>query len=436
MDDIDLKICNEIHSGLTAPERGNQNYLFLSPVDEKYAPGYLTVIKRPMDLGTLKTNLDKGVYASRNDFYSDCQLIFENALLYNKDIPDNKFVLDPARSMMRAFEKLRKAAERKAARLSGGTVKPDSEGKPSGNSSSTTGKKKISIKVKRKKSTAETDEPPKKKPKLKLKMSSDKSSFSTLSNAQEVEDLPMTPSRRAQCYKIYNSLKRRRPTECRWFLKPVTDPMIVRDYKEKIKRPMDLGTISQKLDKNKYNTVGEFVDDLRLIASNCLIYNTTINDSFRPVAVDFLTTAEELCGYFILKHDAPKKPYRNILYCWVECMKVIDEAIKLTNPDDGHQTAWFFLHPVNYFCGGQWPDGYLDKIEKPIDLGCVVQNLLLGEYDSVDEFVHGENTMFLFENLSTRVNLTVLMFNLLQTVSWSRRTVAQPTRAMRRVSVW
>ena len=81
MDDIDLKICNEIHSGLTAPERGNQNYLFLSPVDEKYAPGYLTVIKRPMDLGTLKTNLDKGVYASRNDFYSDCQLIFENALL-------------------------------------------------------------------------------------------------------------------------------------------------------------------------------------------------------------------------------------------------------------------------------------------------------------------------------------------------------------------
>ena len=107
--------------------------------------------------------------------------------------------------------------------------------------------------------------------------------------------------------------------------------------------------------------------------------------------MDFLTTAEELCRYFILKHEAPKKPYRSILYCWVECIKVIDEAIKLTNPDDGHQTAWFFLHPVNYFCGGQWPEGYLDKIEKPIDLGCVVNNLILGVYDSVDEFVHGKN---------------------------------------------
>jgi hypothetical protein len=132
--------------------------------------------------------------------------------------------------------------------------------------------------------------------------------------------------------------------------------------------------------------VDEFVADLRLIAANCLQYNTTVNDSFRPVAVDFLTTAEELCKFFIAKKEMPKVVYPSILYCWADCVKAMDELVNMTG-EDGFQTAWFFLQPVPYFCGGAYPVGYLDKVKDPIDLGTIVQNLLNGHYTTVEEFV-------------------------------------------------
>jgi len=97
-----------------------------------------------------------------------------------------------------------------------------------------------------------------------------------------------------------------------------------------------------------------------------LQYNTTVNDSFRPVAVDFLITAEDLCKFFIAKHEAPRIIYPPLLYCWADCVKTMDELINMKNTDDNLQTAWYFLHPVTYFCGGVYPEGYTDKVKKPI----------------------------------------------------------------------
>jgi hypothetical protein len=74
------------------------------------------------------------------------------------------------------------------------------------------------------------------------------------------------------------------------------------------------------------------------------------------------------------------------VYCWEECLKVIDALLKIKNPDDGYQTAYYFLQPVSFFCQGQWPDGYLDKVRKPMDFGTIVQNLITGVYDSAEEF--------------------------------------------------
>ncbi|EMR08800.1 hypothetical protein PNEG_02969 [Pneumocystis murina B123] len=45
------------------------------------------------------------------------------------------------------------------------------------------------------------------------------------------------------------------------------------DYYDVIKNPMDLGTVMKKLRNFQYNSKKEFVDDLMLIWSNCLIYN-------------------------------------------------------------------------------------------------------------------------------------------------------------------
>lgn len=41
---------------------------FLRPVDPEQVPGYADLIKRPMDLGTMTTKVEKGRYRSLEDF--------------------------------------------------------------------------------------------------------------------------------------------------------------------------------------------------------------------------------------------------------------------------------------------------------------------------------------------------------------------------------
>ncbi|XP_078215916.1 bromodomain-containing protein 8 isoform X6 [Callithrix jacchus] len=56
---------------------------FLKPVSERQAPGYKDVVKRPMDLTTLKRNLSKGRIRTVAQFQRDLMLMFQNAVMYN-----------------------------------------------------------------------------------------------------------------------------------------------------------------------------------------------------------------------------------------------------------------------------------------------------------------------------------------------------------------
>ncbi|XP_021111537.1 bromodomain-containing protein 8 isoform X3 [Heterocephalus glaber] len=56
---------------------------FLKSVSEKQAPGYMDVVKRPMDLTTLKRNLSKGRIHTMAQFLRDLMLMFQNAVMYN-----------------------------------------------------------------------------------------------------------------------------------------------------------------------------------------------------------------------------------------------------------------------------------------------------------------------------------------------------------------
>ncbi len=58
------------------------------------------------------------------------------------------------------------------------------------------------------------------------------------------------------------------------FLEPV-DPVKygIPDYFDIIKQPMDLGTVEAKLNALQYTTVADFESDVRLIFSNCILYN-------------------------------------------------------------------------------------------------------------------------------------------------------------------
>jgi len=60
---------------------------FLEPVDWKTLgiKDYPTIIKRPMDLGTIMKRLDSGGYSSVLDVAADIDLVWSNAMTYNQD---------------------------------------------------------------------------------------------------------------------------------------------------------------------------------------------------------------------------------------------------------------------------------------------------------------------------------------------------------------
>uniref|UniRef100_H0XRV9 Bromo domain-containing protein n=1 Tax=Otolemur garnettii TaxID=30611 RepID=H0XRV9_OTOGA len=71
---------------------------FLKPVSERQAPGYKDVVKRPMDLTSLKRNLSKGRIRSMVHFQRDLMLMFQNAVMYNDS---DHHVYHMAREMQR-----------------------------------------------------------------------------------------------------------------------------------------------------------------------------------------------------------------------------------------------------------------------------------------------------------------------------------------------
>ncbi|CAI0456791.1 unnamed protein product [Linum tenue] len=87
-------------------------YVFNIPVDvvKLNIPDYFTIVKHPMDLGTIKSRLMSGLYSSPLEFAEDVRLTFSNAMLYN---PKGNDVHLMAESLKKFFEVRWKAIERK-----------------------------------------------------------------------------------------------------------------------------------------------------------------------------------------------------------------------------------------------------------------------------------------------------------------------------------
>lgn len=95
-----LHACLEILQELMAHEYG---WVFNTPVDPLALniPDYFDVIKNPMDLGTIKTQLQSGHYETPEEFAADVRLVWNNALTYNEQ--DNEVHL-LAKEFQAAFE--------------------------------------------------------------------------------------------------------------------------------------------------------------------------------------------------------------------------------------------------------------------------------------------------------------------------------------------
>ncbi|XP_053321606.1 bromodomain-containing protein 8 isoform X4 [Spea bombifrons] len=62
--------------------------VFLQPVTDDIAPGYHSIVQRPMDLSTIKKNIETGLIRTTAEFQRDIMLMFQNAVMYNSSDHD------------------------------------------------------------------------------------------------------------------------------------------------------------------------------------------------------------------------------------------------------------------------------------------------------------------------------------------------------------
>jgi hypothetical protein len=87
-------------------------WIFKTPVDvvKLNIPDYFTIIKHPMDLGTVKSKIVSGEYSSPLGFAADVRLTFSNAMKYN---PPGNDVHSMAETLRKYFEVRWKVIEKK-----------------------------------------------------------------------------------------------------------------------------------------------------------------------------------------------------------------------------------------------------------------------------------------------------------------------------------
>lgn len=70
-----------LHATISQHRSGN---IFHNPIKESDAPDYHEIVKRPMDLKTIKARIKDGLIANSTEFQRDIYLMFANAMMYNR----------------------------------------------------------------------------------------------------------------------------------------------------------------------------------------------------------------------------------------------------------------------------------------------------------------------------------------------------------------
>ncbi|XP_025829012.1 bromodomain-containing protein 3-like isoform X2 [Agrilus planipennis] len=129
-----LKSCNEILKELFSKKLSTYAWPFYKPVDAELLGlhDYHDIIKKPMDLGTVKQKMDNREYRTAQEFAADVRLIFTNCYKYN---PEDHDVVAMARKLQDVFEmKFAKIPDESLQRV-GGSSSTKSDSSSSGSSS-------------------------------------------------------------------------------------------------------------------------------------------------------------------------------------------------------------------------------------------------------------------------------------------------------------
>jgi len=304
-------------------------------------PDYHKIIKHPMDFGTIKKRLDNNFYWSAKECIKDFNTVFTNCYVYNKagedivvmaqtleklfltkiaSMPKEEIEMAPAGGVKVELPKPPVGVVKKPVPLAGAAVGPrpvrsmsvtsstseqsvtdsqapittttpttmNSEKQPAELATSTTPgqdfaqpiKKKQGVKRKADTTTADpsgelSDE---KKPARQIKKPI-KDMPDTLPQHSSKPKNRMTEAMKA-CNEIIKEMFSKKHSAYAWpFYKPVdTEQLDLHDYKQVIKKPMDLGTVKLKMESREYRSPAEFAIDMRLIFTNCYKYNPPEHD--------------------------------------------------------------------------------------------------------------------------------------------------------------
>merc|ERR550532_2142953 len=210
---------------------------FQTPVDANKLniPDYHKIIKHPMDFGTIKKRLDNNYYWSAKECIKDFNTVFTNCYVYNKAGED---IVVMAQTLEKLF--LTKIAS---------MPKDEQEMNPQ--------PKDPGIK-----DVAQV------KSEKKLGLSSLPSAPSQATPASESK--PAAGAVQGQGPDFTQPPIKKKQVD--------TEQLDLHDYKQVIKKPMDLGTVRTKMEGREYRVPTEFATDMRLIFTNCYKYNPPEHD--------------------------------------------------------------------------------------------------------------------------------------------------------------
>lgn len=339
-----------------------QGYFLAEPFvklpSKKLYPDYYREIKQPISLNKIAGKIKSEGYTSMVEVVDDFNLLFENAKKYNR--PDSKIFKDATR--------LQKIMQAKARELINIHMKEsDSDGGDADSEKARRKSKKVAT-------------PPCTTP---LKGRPPGSTESTLKKRLKVLVRTL----------LNYTDEVGRPLISIFMEKPSRKDYP--DYYEVITNPIDMKTIHENVKNNKYSSEDAMVSDLKLMFSNCRMYNEEGSQIYRDA--DTLERAlfdkiRELGSlYESPAARALPRPRRN--KSRNHKLRVLYDTIKDYTDAKGRKLSIIFMKLPSR---SEYPD-YYEVIKKPIDMERIAARLLkYNQYESMDDLL--ADFVLLFDN--------------------------------------
>ena len=77
--------------------------IFQNPIKHSEAPDYHEIVKRPMDLKTMKARIKSGAISTSTEFQRDIYLMFANSMMYNRPNSDIYGMAEEVRILYNCF---------------------------------------------------------------------------------------------------------------------------------------------------------------------------------------------------------------------------------------------------------------------------------------------------------------------------------------------